>query len=54
MENKDVKKVTVNLPPELHRRIKARVAMEGKTISGLTAELMSNYLKATSPSTSEK
>ena len=54
MENKDVKKVTVNLPDELHRRIKARVAMEGKTISGLTAELMRDYLKATSRPASEK
>lgn len=44
-DNKSMKKMTITIPDDLHRQIKARVAMEGKTISSLAAELMSEYLK---------
>ena len=41
---KDSQKVTLYLPPELHRRLKIRSAVDGESMSTLTEQALSFYL----------
>lgn len=41
----DKKKVTTTLPPELFRRIKIQAVKEGRTLSEILEELITEYLE---------
>lgn len=38
-------KTTINIPDELYRRVKARTAMEGRTVREVTTELYRRWLE---------
>ena len=49
----DEHKTTIRLPEELHRRVKAKAALQGTTITAILKELLEKWVKDGLPETEE-
>ena len=45
----DEHKTTIRLPEELHRRVKAKAALQGTTITAVLQELLEKWVKDDPP-----
>jgi len=45
----DEHKTTIRLPEELHRRVKAKAALQGTTITAVLQELLEKWVKEDPP-----
>ncbi|MBN1660994.1 MAG: toxin-antitoxin system HicB family antitoxin [Anaerolineae bacterium] len=45
----DEHKTTIRIPEELHRRVKAKAALQGKTITSVLTELLQQWVEEDPP-----
>jgi predicted DNA-binding protein len=51
---KEERKTTIRLPEELHRRVKAKAALQGTTITAVVREYLERWVEEDLPQAPEK